>query len=193
VGKTEKRFVLEGQKLVKEEGYNFLPRLWATRRIGYLLEEIRFRGASDELINEVKKLGLKYGIVTPYTSFLVTEKEMERLDAAAPEAQTAIKSGQVTGGGAVRVAKATQAMKAEDQAAQVSSQLIQYKEDKTFYLKDNIWVDSAYPEGGTVKEIKFNSDEYYKLIKEKPGIAKYLSVATKLIVTYKGVHYKIIE
>jgi hypothetical protein len=71
--------------------------------------------------------------------------------------------------------------------------LIQYKEDKTFYLKDNIWVDSAYPEGGTVKEIKFNSDEYYKLIKEKPGIAKYLSVATKLIVTYKGVHYKIIE
>lgn len=193
VGKAEKKFILENQKLVKDNSYNFLPRLWATRRIGYLLEEIRLQGASNELVEEVKKLGLKYGIVTPYTSFLVTERERIHLEAAAPEAQEAIRTGKVTGSGAVKAAKATQTLKSEDRAQQVISQQIQYKEDKTFYLKDSYWVDSLYKEGSPVKEIKFNSDEYFRLISEKPGIVKYLSVGSKLIVCYQGVNYKIIE
>jgi Ca-activated chloride channel family protein len=193
VGKQEKRFVLENQKLTKDESANFLPRLWATRRIGYLLEEIRLHGSNNELIEEVKKLGLKYGIVTPYTSFLVTEKERLVLEAAAPESVDALKAGRVTGAGAVKVAKATQKFKAEDQASQVESQQIRYKEDKTFYLKDGYWVDSLYKEESPLKEIKFNSEEYFRLIAQKPGIAKYLSVAPKLIISFEGVNYRITE
>ena len=41
--------------------------------------------------------------------------------------------------------------------------------------------------------VKFNSDEFYKLIAEKPGIAKYLSVGNKLIVFFEGVNYRIVE
>lgn len=193
VGKAEKQFVIEGIKLTKENTYNFLPRLWATRRIGYLLEEIRLHGASGELVDEVTKLGLKYGIVTPYTSYLVTEKERLRIDAAAPEAKAAFEAGKVTGAGAVRVAKATQALKVEDLASRAASEQIRYKDDKTFYLKNGIWVDSLYKEGGALKEIKFNSDEYFRLLAEKPGLAKYASVGTKLIVCFEGVNYKISE
>ena len=43
-------------------------------------------------------------------------------------------------------------------------------------------MDSVYNEGGPVKEIKYNSEAYFRLLAEKPGLAKYLSVATKLIV-----------
>ena len=193
VGNQEKRFVLENQKLTKDESANFLPRLWATRRIGYLLEEIRLHGSNNELIEEVKKLGLKYGIVTPYTSFLVTEKERLMLEAAAPESVDALKAGRVTGAGAVKMAKATQKFKAEDQASQVESQQIRYKEDKTFYLKDGYWVDSLYQEESPLKEIKFNSEEYFRLIAQKPGIAKYLSVAPKLIICFEGMNYRITE
>jgi len=193
VGKQEKRFVLENQKLTKDESANFLPRLWATRRIGYLLEEIRLHGSNNELIEEVKKLGLKYGIVTPYTSFLVTEKERLMLEAAAPESVDALKAGRVTGAGAVKIAKATQKFKAEDQASQVESQQIRYKEDKTFYLKDGYWVDSLYKGESPLKEIKFNSEEYFRLIAQKPGIAKYLSVAPKLIICFEGINYKVSE
>lgn len=191
VGKEEKRFALENQKLVQDEAYNFLPRLWAARRIGYLLEQIRLHGDENELVDEVRNLGVKYGIVTPYTSFLVTEKEKLSIAAAAPEAQDALAARKTTGAGAVKLSQATQQFKAQEQAPQVVSQQIRYKEDKTFYLKDGFWVDSVYKEGDPVEEIQFNSEAYFRLISEKPGIAKYLSVAENLIVTFEGKNYKI--
>ena len=192
VGKEEKRFVLENQKLAQHESYRFLPRLWATRRIGYLLEQIRLKGAEKELVDEVRNLGVKYGIVTPYTSFLVTEKEKLTIAAAAPAAQEALDARMTTGAGAVKLAKVNQQFKAQEQATEVSSQVIRYKDDKTFYLKDGIWMDSLYKEGSPVEEIGFNSEAYFRLITEKPAIAKYLSVAENLIVTFEGRNYKII-
>ncbi|HAM72114.1 MAG TPA: hypothetical protein DCM86_10770, partial [Verrucomicrobiales bacterium] len=54
---------------------DFLPRLWATRRVGHLLDEIRLRGESQELRDEVVALARQYAIVTPYTAYLVTEDE----------------------------------------------------------------------------------------------------------------------
>ena len=86
-GREGKRFVLESRPLTGSDRFSFLPRLWATRRIGYLLEEIRLQGRTKELEDEIRRLGLKYGIVTPYTSYLVTEKERMTLDAAAPAAR----------------------------------------------------------------------------------------------------------
>jgi Ca-activated chloride channel family protein len=56
----------------------FIPRLWAMRRIGFLLDEIRLRGENRELRDEVAQLAREYGIVTPYTSFLIVEDEKHR-------------------------------------------------------------------------------------------------------------------
>jgi len=56
----------------------FIPRLWAGRRVGYLLDQIRLHGESDELKNEVTALARQYGIVTPYTSYLILEDEARR-------------------------------------------------------------------------------------------------------------------
>lgn len=53
--------------------YDFVPRLWAIRKVGYLLDEIRLNGEKPELKDEIVTLGKKYGIVTPYTSYLVVE------------------------------------------------------------------------------------------------------------------------
>jgi len=192
-GGERKRFVLERRPLTGSDRAGFLPRLWATRRIGYLLEEIRLQGQSAELADEIRRLGLKYGIVTPYTSFLVTEKERMTIDAAAPAAQEAISSGQVTGVGAVKAAKATTALQQEVQIAQPVSERILYKDDKTFYLKDGVWTDSAYKDGSPATEITFNSDEFYRLLAAKPGLARYLSVSTKLVVVFEGVNYRIVD
>lgn len=51
-----------------------IPRLWATRKIGYLLDSIRLNGANKELVGEIKTLAKRFGIVTPYTSSFVHEE-----------------------------------------------------------------------------------------------------------------------
>jgi Ca-activated chloride channel family protein len=56
----------------------FIPRLWATRRVGWLLDEIRMHGESKELKDEVVRLAREHGIVTPYTAFLIIEDERGR-------------------------------------------------------------------------------------------------------------------
>jgi Ca-activated chloride channel family protein len=56
----------------------FIPRLWATRRVGYLLDEIRLHGENSELRDEVTALARRYGIVTPYTAYLIMEDESRR-------------------------------------------------------------------------------------------------------------------
>ncbi|MFC1540393.1 carboxypeptidase regulatory-like domain-containing protein, partial [Gemmatimonadota bacterium] len=60
-----------------EEEADFLAPLWAQRKVGYLLEQIRLNGESEELRSEVTALGEKFGLVTPYTSYLVTEPEYD--------------------------------------------------------------------------------------------------------------------
>jgi Ca-activated chloride channel family protein len=188
-----RRFVLEGARTGSGGRSSFLPRLWATRRVGDLLEEVRLRGSNPELVAEIERLGLKYGIVTPYTSFLVTEREAERLDAAAPAAREAVLGGVVGGVGAVRAAKATLAFKNEDRPAQAVSERILYKDDKTFYLRDGVWTDSEHTEGARLTEIAFDSDEFYKLLAAKPGLAKYLSIGRNVVVVFERVTYRIVE
>jgi Ca-activated chloride channel homolog len=55
--------------------HKFIARLWAMRRVGYLLEEVRTHGENGELREEITELGRKYGIATPYTSFLIQEDQ----------------------------------------------------------------------------------------------------------------------
>ena len=58
--------------------HEFIPRLWATRRVGYLLDEIRLHGENTELRDEVTELARRYNIVTPYTAYLIVEDEERR-------------------------------------------------------------------------------------------------------------------
>jgi Ca-activated chloride channel family protein len=58
--------------------YDFIPRLWATRRVGYLLDEIRLHGENRELKDEITDLARQFGIVTPYTAYLIVEDEKQR-------------------------------------------------------------------------------------------------------------------
>ncbi|MCK4851413.1 MAG: hypothetical protein KAT11_08680, partial [Phycisphaerae bacterium] len=53
--------------------YNFVERLWAVRRVGFLLDEIQLHGKNEEVIDEIVRLSRDYGIMTPYTSFLADE------------------------------------------------------------------------------------------------------------------------
>ncbi|MBN1164731.1 MAG: VWA domain-containing protein [Candidatus Krumholzibacteriota bacterium] len=85
-GKTQ--VVLEGMLKGRKISYRYdmdfdrerddndlIPSLWASRRIGYLLDQIRLHGEDRELVEEVVDLARKHGIITPYTSYLIVEDE----------------------------------------------------------------------------------------------------------------------
>jgi Ca-activated chloride channel homolog len=57
---------------------DYVARLWATRRVGFLLDEIRIHGETTELRDEATDLARRYGIVTPYTAYLIVEDEDRR-------------------------------------------------------------------------------------------------------------------
>ncbi len=74
-GKKDKAYEYELEFPKTSDSADFLPRLWAIRRVGHLMDEIRKHGESDELREEVERLGKEYAIATPYTSLLVVEDD----------------------------------------------------------------------------------------------------------------------
>ncbi|HEV2799052.1 MAG TPA: VIT and VWA domain-containing protein [Pyrinomonadaceae bacterium] len=113
---------------LNSEENDFLPRLWATRRVGWLMEQIRANGEARELRDEVVDLGTRYGIVTPYTSYLALEPGAQAdsgiatrvLDGSgarvnrrpAPRAKTQSATGNASGGNAPVVVEAAPPMPA---------------------------------------------------------------------------------
>jgi Ca-activated chloride channel family protein len=78
IGAETRRFAYDVKFPAQSAEHEFVPRLWATRRVGHLLDEIRLRGESRELKDEITELARQYGIVTPYTAYLILEDERRR-------------------------------------------------------------------------------------------------------------------
>jgi Ca-activated chloride channel family protein len=53
---------------------SLVPRIWAMRKIGYLLDEVRLH-SNQEVVDEIIRLSKEYGIITPYTSYLADERQ----------------------------------------------------------------------------------------------------------------------
>jgi Ca-activated chloride channel family protein len=78
VNGEKREFVTDVKFTADSTEHAFIPQLWATRRVGWLLDEIRIHGENAELKNEIVTLARKYGIVTPYTAYLIIEDERTR-------------------------------------------------------------------------------------------------------------------
>lgn len=75
VGGQQKQYVYETKFPETSAEHSFTSRLWAHRKIAYLLDHIRLKGMNVELREEIIRLSKKFGIVTPYTSYLVVEDQ----------------------------------------------------------------------------------------------------------------------
>lgn len=113
------------------DGPAFIAPLWASRVVGYLLDQIRLKGETKELKEEIISLARQYGIVTPYTSYLIIEDEArlsrenrldDRFQLLAPnmeDSQAAMEESRgeyeemkrKSGGGSVRSSKEVQSLR----------------------------------------------------------------------------------
>ena len=195
---------------VRNEDNNFLPRLWASRRVGWLLEQIRANGETKETLDEVVELGTRYGLVTPYTSYLATDGSMANMRAgmsldAIPAAAPAKAMKDKSGAGAVRMSIQQNTMQsnasvAADERKEESEQIIvrnsvnnQFVANKNFINQSGFWIDSEFSETAKLTEtsIKFASDEYFRLITNEPSLAPYLSLGDQVVVVWRGKVYRI--
>ena len=200
---------------LRTDANDYLPRLWATRRVGWLMEQVRTNGEQKELHDEIVDLGTRYGIVTPYTSYLALEDNRFITSNAAPgtgfgrakrdtsnlySVNPAPSSSPqpsldvVTGAGAVQLSK----MQREQQDLTVLKEntrtdAVKRVAGKTFYLIDNVWTDSEFKAETRLPEtvLVFGSDEYFALLKQHPKLANYFSLGERVIVVLEGRVYRV--
>ena len=71
VGPVDRKFEYQVNFQERKNDKDFVEELWARRKVGYLLDQIRINGEQQELVDEVVSLSKRYGITTPYTSYLI--------------------------------------------------------------------------------------------------------------------------
>ena len=54
-------------------------------------------------------------------------------------------------------------------------------------------MDSKYKEGMKIRELKYMSDEYIDILKQKPKLGKYFAVAKNIIVLFEKECYRVSE
>ena len=67
-------FPLNLQEPSVAQNHQFVERIWASRRIGEIIDEMDLNGPNRELIEELVMLSTRHGILTPYTSFLADDQ-----------------------------------------------------------------------------------------------------------------------
>jgi Ca-activated chloride channel family protein len=191
--------------------------LWATRRVGWLIEQIRSNGENKEVRDEITSLGTRYGIVTPYTSYLATDGSERRNEAdrsgfrnnqprprngnISPSALPGLMSA--SGQSAVEASKKARQQQnsvnisadAEQSIADDSGAVISKIGAKTFYLENNVWVDSEYKTDSKISEItlKFAEADYFELIGKEPELGKFFALGEQVVVVWKNKVYRVIK
>ena len=193
---SDQRFVYE-VNFSSDDHNDFIPRLWATRRIGHLIDQLRLHGQSQELVDEVVSLSKKYGIITEYTSFLVDADYRLAANELAPEAKKRLEmaSAEEVGAGAVGRSKSTQSYMAAPVAPQgmldaegreQRVEKLRQIGDRTFFNKSGLWVDSEYEGKTEPVKVKIFSEAYFKLLSEAPEVGRFMALGDEVIFLLNG-------
>jgi Ca-activated chloride channel family protein len=225
----QKSFYLKTDFSNDNDEYDFIPPLWASRRIGYLLDQIRLNGEDKELVDEITQLAREHGIVTPYTSYLIMEDEEIRIRRneltdhfqtlpPAPELKKEAEGDfdamkQKSGDRSITVSEEFQGLNGASNYAETKqgSGRMNYKDSqghemnltqqvkniqgRAVYQSGKFWVDSELQnqKAKNQKRIQFNSDAYFKLLKENPETAQFLSLGQNVRFYYDNTFYEIYE
>ena len=214
VNQEERSYTYEDLSFRKEGGDDFIPRLWATRAVGYYLTQIRLYGEKQEWIDSIVSLSTRYGIITPYTSFLVQEKDIfsdkgrEEAISDFEEEMAAAAAEPAFGEAAVEKAVYQKSLSAAPVGAAVpvnmsvstgidgTSKMVRVSEvlknvgSKTFLLKNDTWIDTTFDRSMKTKKVAFLGEEYFDLISQVPVLGSYFALGERVIVVHEGQAYE---
>lgn len=201
-------------------GDDFIPRLWATRAIGHLLTEIRLHGENPELVQSVVNLSIRYGIITPYTSYLIEEDDIFSQTARQTIVDDVLIEGEAVEATRVVTEMVEEAAASADMSAAEAPMAlptltagatsapgapvpaeavevvgaVQVVGSKTFVLRNGVWMDTAFDaDVQTPQPVGFASDAYFELLSAVPELGPYLALGPRVLVVYEDVVYEIVE
>ena len=198
----------------QDNGNNdYIQNLWASRRVGYLIDQIDLNGKQPEWIDELVSLSKEFGILTPYTAYLAKEEMFAAgndvlIDQSFVELE--MLSDNVVGSQANTLRKQKKQLShlptvsestklngyvdfEDSMGNSVDVNNIRKIGSKTFYLYNKLWVESTVD----VKEItsavnvqKF-SEQYFKIsANQQAEFNTYLSENDEIVVRLNGVVYQ---
>lgn len=187
----------------QETQFDFLPRIWASRKIGFLLDQIRLKGQNKELIAEVVRLSKKYGIITEYTSFLVREDVAvtggapgndDRLMAEARE-ELDKKVTKEHGSSAISQSRNLQTQQAQaaapsnryyDEAGQEQTVTqVRYIAQRAFYQKKGVWQDVNLVDKMSRIAVQQFGQTYFALARQ-PQVREILALGGQVEFVWQG-------
>ncbi|MFN2290646.1 MAG: VIT domain-containing protein [Anaerolineae bacterium] len=208
-------FTYDDLELHREGGEEFIARLWATRKIGYLLQQIRLHGEADELVDEIVDLSVRYGIITPYTSFLVEETELALREGGRSQlaeevvvqaTRTVEPFGQAAVDRSVQEKALSEALAPAAPPMAAGADMggagtdsspaspVRYVGDKTFVLNGGVWTDTTFdPDKMEAVLVGFGSEDYFALLANRPDWGRYLALGDHVIVVRDGTAYEVRE
>ena len=224
-----KSFSIKADFSSDNDEYDFIPPLWASRRIGYLLDQIRLNGEDKELVDEITQLAREHGIVTPYTSYLIMEDEEIRIrrNQLVDDFQTLPPAPELrkntsedfdamkieSGAYSIRASEELQGLNQASNYSETKqgggrmnykdaegleknlTQQVKNIQGRAVYQSGKFWIDSELQNQKAKKQkrIQFNSDEFFKLLKDKPETSQFLALGQNVRFYYDNTFYEIYE
>jgi Ca-activated chloride channel homolog len=210
-GTREVRWSSERNFAREERENNFVPRLWATQRIGWLAAEKRRNGGNSEVDDEIRRLGERFGIPTEFTSYLVLEPGMVANGQRRQDAGAIMRTRGVAGGGAAAPAPAVAQFEAAKSASEqrdartlaaadsavmndaaVAGEL-KRADGKLFKREGNRWADLRMKSDLQVYKVQAYSRSYFTLLERLPELKNSFAVAQNVMVAGKTVAIEVVD
>ena len=184
----------------RERDNPFVPRLWATQRIGWLAAAKRKNGGSAELDEEIRTLGERFGIPTEFTSYLVQEPAMVAsmrggiAGGVSSPAPAALRDMAFERAKAASVQRAAVSVAVADSVAfagaSATAGTVRRAGSHIFVLRDSVWTDAGYLHSATkvrTVRIKAYSKAYFDLMDALPELKSVFAIGDRLVVKGRAV------
>ncbi len=198
-GAGERKFAYKATFPDERLENEFIPKIWASRKIGYLSEQIRLNGTDKELVDEIVQLSRKYGIITEYTSFLVdADRNMSRAEMN-EATEYNFSSANVIQKGSWAISQ-----RVNESRWQYNGRIFDNKNNdrsgklvdmngrtrqignRAFYYRNGQWIDSTLENYKPDREIVKFSKEYFKFSDDNKAYNGFMSLGGDVIVNFNG-------
>ena len=172
-----------------------IAQLWAQRRVGELLTELRIEGPRDSLIEEIVEIATRFGIVTPFTAYLAEEPRLafapaEAARAVGGAAAAAPSSGQEAVAGAADLealrAGAFEGGGTGRPGAAGADDGVRVAGAHGYYRIEGAWARDGYEPGTDAPEVLVGSAAFAELLEAEPQLASASALGPRVVTLAEG-------